>query len=343
MKAREHPSLRSLNTFGLDATAALLLEIESEEDVLGLPPLDSRRDLVLGGGSNVVLVDDVPGTVFLNRIRGIDVVGEDGDDCLVEVGAGENWHGLVEWSLAHELSGLENLSLIPGNTGAAPIQNIGAYGVELESVVDTVSCWDWRTGGWVAFDRDACRFAYRDSRFKQEPDRYLVTSIRLRLRTSFRPELSYAGLAEELERAGIASPTARDVAEAVIRIRRSKLPDPAVEGNAGSFFKNPVVGAATADALRGRWPGLPAWAQADGRCKLSAGWLIETCGLKGTSVGGAAVSERHALVLVNRGGATGADVAALAARIQAAVEDRFGVALEPEPRLVCFDQTLGSE
>jgi len=337
MKVRENPSLRNLNTFGLDATAGLLLEIENEEDLLNAPALDPARDLVLGGGSNVVLVDNVPGTVFLNRIRGIAVVGEDGDTRLIEAGAGENWHGLVEWSLAQGLSGLENLSLIPGSTGAAPIQNIGAYGVELESVLDTVTCWDWRDGRWVVFDRDDCRLGYRDSRFKQEPDRSLVTSVRLRLKRSFEPVLAYAGLAEELERAGIVRPTARDVSEAVIRIRRRKLADPAVEGNAGSFFKNPVVASAVAAELQARHPDLPAWLQADGRRKLSAGWLIDACGLKGFAVGGAAVSERHALVLVNRGGATGRDVAALAARIQTRVADRFGVELEPEPRLVRFN------
>ena len=337
MKVRENPSLQSLNTFGLDATAGLLVEIESEEDLLDLPALDPGRDLVLGGGSNVVLVDNVPGTVFLNRVRGIAVIEDDGDVCLVEVGAGENWHGLVDWSLDHGLNGLENLALIPGCAGAAPIQNIGAYGVELESVLESVTCWDWRDGDWGVFDRDACRFAYRYSRFKREPDRYLLASIRLRLCRSFVPELSYAGLADELERAGVTEPAPRDVANAVIRLRRRKLPDPAVEGNAGSFFKNPVVEAAAADLLRGENPALPAWAQPDGRCKLSAAWLIEACGLKGTSVGGAAVSERHALVLVNRGGATGRDVASLAARVRERVADRFGVQLEPEPRLVCFE------
>ncbi|MEJ2384918.1 MAG: UDP-N-acetylmuramate dehydrogenase [Xanthomonadales bacterium] len=336
MKVRENPSLRSLNTFGLDATARLLLEIETEEDLLTAPALDPDRDLVLGGGSNVVLVDDVPGTIFLNRIRGIEAVGEDGDDCFVEAGAGEDWHGLVNWSLDHGLGGLENLSLIPGSVGAAPIQNIGAYGVELESVLESVTCWNWRDGGWVVFGRDACRFGYRDSRFKQKPDRYLVTSVRLRLRRSFEPVLSYAGLAEELERTGITRPTARDVSDAVIHLRRRKLPDPAIEGNAGSFFKNPVVDAAVADALLGRHPGLPVWPQPDGRRKLSAAWLIEHCGLKGTTVGGAAVSKRHALVLVNRGGATGRDVATLAAQVQDVVNDRFGILLEPEPRLVRF-------
>lgn len=337
MKARQNPSLGRLNTFGLEARAALLLELESEEDLLSAPAFDPSRDLVLGGGSNVVLASDVPGTVFLNRIGGIDILDENREHCLLEAGAGEDWHRLVRWTLDRGLSGLENLSLIPGNAGAAPIQNIGAYGVELDSVIDRVSCWDWQRARWVSFNRRECRFAYRDSRFKSaEPDRYLVTSIRLKLARRFEPVLAYEGLREELAGAGIEEPTAIDVSNAVIRIRRRKLPDPAREGNAGSFFKNPLVTAADAEALKSRFPALPAWPQDDGARKLSAAWMIERCGLKGHAVGGAAVSERHALVLVNRGGAIGRDVAALAREVQRVVQDKFGVMLEPEPRLLAF-------
>jgi UDP-N-acetylmuramate dehydrogenase len=334
MKVRENPSLRNLNTFGLDASAGLLLEIESEEDLLAAPALDPARDLVLGGGSNVVLVDDVPGTVFLNRIRGIDVVGEDGDTCLVEAGAGENWHGLVEWSLARGLSGLENLSLIPGSAGAAPIQNIGAYGVELASVLETVTAWDWQRGCWTLLSRDDCRLGYRDSRFRSgDAGRFLITSVRLSLSRTFEPRIDYPGLAREL---GASKPTARSVSDAVIRLRRRKLPDPSVTGNAGSFFKNPVVTAEEAEMLRSRHAGLPSWPAADGQVKLSAAWLIEACGLKGRKVGDARVSEQHALVLVNAGGASGRDIKALAVAVQEAVYGSFGVRLEPEPLLVEF-------
>jgi UDP-N-acetylmuramate dehydrogenase len=335
MKVRENPSLHGLNTFGIRASAGLAIEIETEEDLLAVTAFNPSRDLVLGGGSNIILLDDVPGTVYLNRITGIQIVGEDGNDCLVEAGAGESWHGLVRWSLDNGLNGLENLSLIPGCAGAAPIQNIGAYGVELDAVVERVSCWDWQTSSWVSFDRAQCGFAYRDSRFKsQEPDRYLVTSIRLRLSRRFTPRLSYSGLDQELQRAGVGAPTARDVSEAVIRLRRRKLPDPATRGNAGSFFKNPVVDAEKAAGLRSRNAALPAWRQDDGLTKLSAGWMIEQCGLKGVSVGDAAVSRQHALVLVNRGNASGRQVAELAQLIQSRVRDEYGIELEPEPRLV---------
>ena len=337
MKIRENPSLHGLNTFGIRASAGLGFVIESEEDILSAPALNPARDLVLGGGSNVVLVNDIPGTVYLNRIMGIDMIGDEGDSCLVEVGAGESWHGLVQWSLDNGLSGLENLSLIPGCAGAAPIQNIGAYGVELDTVVDRVSCWDWQTLAWASFSREECDFSYRDSRFKsREPGRYLITSIRLRLSRKFQPRLSYSGLKDELQRAGTHNPTARDVSEAVIRVRRNKLPDPQVHGNAGSFFKNPVVTAEKAENLITEHPDLPAWAQPDGDTKLSAAWMIERCGLKGTSIGDAEVSRQHSLVLVNRGNASGQDVAELAALIKLRVYDEFGVELEPEPRLVQY-------
>ena len=337
MKVVERPSLQALNSFGLPAMAALLVELESEEELLSLPAFDPRRDCVLGGGSNVVFVGDVPGTVYRNSIPGRALVEDSGDEVLLEVGAGEDWHQLVRWTLAQGLSGLENLSLIPGRVGAAPIQNIGAYGVELSSLLESVTAWEWQQARWVCFSADDCQLAYRDSRFKsREPDRYLITSIRLRLRRRFRPVLEYAGLREELAAMDIREPSARDVSDAVIRIRRRKLPDPAENGNAGSFFKNPLVSAARAEQLQAAHPGLVSWPTGDGTAKLSAAWLIEKCGLKGERFGDAAVSKQHALVLLNRGAATGADVAALARRIQARVADEFGVPLEPEPRLFEF-------
>jgi len=339
MKAVERPSLKALNSFGLVSSAALLLAVESEEDVLSLPGYDAARDLVLGGGSNVILAGDVPGTVFHIRIAGRHIVDEQADHALVEIGAGEGWHSLVRWSLERGYSGLENLSLIPGTVGAAPLQNIGAYGVELAEVLDSVTAWDWQRTCWVNFSRDDCRLEYRDSLFKSGcPGRYLLTSIRLRLDRVFRPRLDYAGLREELSAAGVARPTALDVSDAIIRIRQRRLPDPATVGNAGSFFKNPVVGQTEADALQSRYPGLPAWPQGDRRIKLSAAWMVERCGLKGLREGDAAVSERHALVLVNRGAATGAQVIRLSRRIQSIVAEAFGIVLEPEPRLVEFQQ-----
>lgn len=338
MKVTEHPSLKSLNTFGLDSSALSLVEIESEEDVLALPGFDPAFDLILGGGSNVVFLSDVPGTVYLNRIGGIEVVDESDGLVYIEAGAGENWHQLVMWSLDQGLNGLENLSLIPGSTGAAPIQNIGAYDVELSSVLESVTAWDWRTSCWIILDREQCQLGYRDSIFKSgEPHRYLITSIRLALPRRFEAMIGYAGLREEIDRANIRGElTARDVSNAVIRLRRQKIPDPSETGNAGSFFKNPVVDAAKVDELKQSHPGLPCWRLEDGRGKLSAAWMIQFCGLKGLSEGGAKVSEQHALVLVNLGGASGHDISTLSVKIQKAVNESFGVRLEPEPRLIEF-------
>jgi UDP-N-acetylmuramate dehydrogenase len=337
MKVAERASLAPLNSFGVAATAGLLITIEQEEDVLELPPFNPARDLVLGDGSNILFAGDVPGTVLHNRIPGRSIVDDDGAAATLEVGAGENWHALVRWTLEQGLFGLENLSLIPGSAGAAPIQNIGAYGVELSSVLERVTAWDWKAGTWVSLGREDCRLGYRDSLFRSgEPYRYLITSIRLRLSREFHPCLGYAGLREELAGHVSGQPTALEVSDAVIRLRRRKLPDPARTGNAGSFFKNPVVGAERAARLRAGHPGLLSWPAADDAVKLSAAWMIERCGLKGYRRGDAGVSARHALVLVNHGSASGAEILQVADTVRAAVTDTFGVLLEPEPRIVDF-------
>lgn len=337
MKVIERPSLAALNTFGISASAGLLMEIETEEDVLSVPSFDPDRDFILGGGSNILFLSDVPGVVYLNRIRGMKILDETSEYVLAEAGAGENWHRLVRWTLARGLCGLENLSLIPGLTGAAPIQNIGAYGVELSSVLQSVTAWDWKQAAWITFSEEECLFAYRDSRFKSmEPDRYLITSIQLRLARIFSPKIAYKGIIEELSEHSITEPTATDVSEAVIRLRQRKLPDTAKIGNAGSFFKNPVTDRDEADALLLSHPGLPAWPDQDNRIKLSAAWMIEHCGLKGMRDGDAGVSGMHALVLVNHGSARGSDIAALAHKVRTTVFEEFGIMLESEPRLVDF-------
>jgi UDP-N-acetylmuramate dehydrogenase len=337
MKVVERASLKDMNSFGLEAAAALLLTIESEEDVLSLPSFDPARDLLLGEGSNVILASDIPGTVYLNRICGREIVDRTRDHALVETGAGENWHELVRWSLERGLSGLENLSLIPGLAGAAPIQNIGAYGVELGDVLDRITAWDWQRATWVSLDREACHLAYRDSLFKSTwPDRYLITSIRLKLDCRFRPQLDYAGLRQELPGADPSRLSALEVSNAVCRLRRRKLPDPRVTGNAGSFFKNPLLAAELAAELAERFQGLPCWPNDDGSVKLSAAWMIEQCGLKGLREGDAAVSEHHALVLVNRGAATPAQVLALARKVRETVAERFDLSLEIEPKVLQF-------
>mgnify|MGYP001820121426 FL=1 len=337
MKITERPSLKALNSFGVEAAARLLIQLDSEEDVLSMPPFDPAKDLLLGGGSNVLITSDVPGTVWLNRITGRNIVDSNPDYVWVDAGSGENWHDLVRWTLEKGLSGIENLSLIPGLAGAAPIQNIGAYGVELSSVLESVTVWDRLKAGWTELSTGDCQLAYRDSRFKSvEPGRYLVTSIRMRLNRAYHPRLAYAGLVDELRAMGITRPSASDVSNAVIRLRSRKLPDPSKLGNAGSFFKNPVLPADRAARLARRYPGLTNWQMDQETVKLSAAWLIEFCGFKGSRHGDAGVSENHALVVVNHGCATGSEILALANSIQTAVFEEFGISLETEPELVSF-------
>ena len=337
----EHDApLRALNTFGVAARAARLITLETEEQ---LPELraalgGAAEAFVLGGGSNVLFTADVPGTVLRVALRGVRIVREDGDAVEVEAAAGEDWDALVRWTLAQGLCGLENLSLIPGTVGAAPIQNIGAYGVELQEVFDSLDAISLRTGEAMRFGAAECAFGYRDSFFKRSAGRdWLILRVRLRLSRTPRLHLSYGDIGQSLRDAGVLTPTASDVAAAVRRIRTARLPDPARLGNAGSFFKNPIVPAAFAEDLRSAHPAAPAWPAAlrgAPAVKLSAAWLIERCGWKGVRAGDAGVDARHALVLVNHGSATGAELLALAERIRASVEERFGVRLEPEPVLV---------
>ncbi|MDX5409901.1 MAG: UDP-N-acetylmuramate dehydrogenase [Thauera sp.] len=328
--------LSTLNTFGLRARAARLLRLRSAEALaaaLATAPQQGPR-LVLGGGSNLVLTGDFPGTVLKVEIGGRRLLRAEPTAWIVEAGAGENWHDFVRWTLAQGWPGLENLSLIPGTVGAAPIQNIGAYGLELAERFDSLDAVDLDSGAVRSFGLADCDFGYRDSVFKRSPGRWLITAVRFRLPRPWQPVTRYADVARELEARGIEAPTALDISDAVIAIRRRKLPDPAEIGNAGSFFKNPVVEAAACARLLAAHPALPHYPQPDGREKLAAGWLIEQAGWKGRDLGPVGCFERQALVLVNRGGATGADVQRIAAAIVAEVEARFGVRLEPEPVFV---------
>lgn len=338
MKRSRNASLKHLNSFSVEAHAARILELESEQDLHEFASeyeFDPAIDLILGGGSNVLFAANVEGSVILNRITGRRIIDESATGVLVEALAGENWHQLVLWSLDQGLSGIENLSLIPGLTGAAPIQNIGAYGVELEEVLDSVKVLDLQTGSFREFSREECHFAYRDSRFKSlDAGRFLITAVRLYLQRSFTPRLDYAGLAAELRTICVTQPTARQVSDAVIRIRQRRLPDPAIIGNAGSFFKNPLVGRQTADRLATEFGDLPIYKQDDGSAKLSAAWMIDECGWKGHREGDAGVSDQHALVLVNYGSASGRHMLDLANAIADSVRDRFGVELTPEPRII---------
>lgn len=330
--------LSTLNTLGLPARAAHLAVIEHPQQLAALiarPDWADSSRLVLGGGSNVVLDGDLPGWVLQVAICGREQVGEDDDAVLVRAGGGENWHDFVRWTLEQGWGGLENLSLIPGTVGAAPIQNIGAYGLELAAHFDHLEAVSLADGSTRRFDAADCAFGYRDSVFKREQaGRWLIASVTFRLPRHWQPVTGYAELSAELARRGLAEPMPRDVSDAVIDIRRRKLPDPAELGNAGSFFKNPLVDAATLARLRAEHPELPAYPQPDGSAKVAAGWLIERAGWKGRDLGPVGSYERQALVLVNRGGATGADVRRLAEAIRADVAGQFGVELEPEPLFV---------
>ena len=333
----EDAPLAARNTLRVTARAALLAEVHDAAalpELFAYPAVRTGDILVLGEGSNVLFTGDYAGTVIAMATRGVEVLDDDGTRALIRVAAGERWDDFVRWSLGRGCAGLENLILIPGTVGAAPLQNIGAYGVEVGEFIDAVEAWDRESQRAVTLDRDACGFTYRDSIFKRAPDRWLITAVVFALPREHALRLDYAGVREELVAMGVTQPAPFHVAEAVLRLRTRKLPDPAVIGNAGSFFKNPVVPLAQTEALKREHPALPIWPGPQGHAKLSAAWLIEACGFKGLREGDAGISNRHALVLVNHGGARGAELWALAQRVQAGVRARFGVELEPEPRIL---------
>ena len=331
-------SLASRNTFKVPAGAPWLVELDDSAAlpaVLQRPELRDGVALVLGGGSNLLFAGDAPGAVLALTGQRTALVGDHDGIVIVRADAGVEWHGFVLLTLAQGLSGLENLSLIPGTVGAAPIQNIGAYGVEVCDLIHAVEAYEPATGTLHRLDREACAFEYRDSLFKHAPERFIVTAVEYALSRAPALTLEYAGLRDQLRAMGITAPTPVQVSDAVIAIRRRKLPDPTVLGNAGSFFKNPIVAAAQADALQAMHPALPVFrGNEDARRKLSAAWLIDACGWKGHRDGDAGVSASHALVLVNHGHATGQQLLDLARRVADSVQARFGVALEPEPRLI---------
>ena len=333
----ERADLRPRNTFGIAATAPLLVEVADASRLSDAfsPDLATPGAMVLGGGSNLLFAADPAEPLLALTAQRIAVVHDDGDTAVVRAEAGAPWHPFVMWTLEQGLHGLENLALIPGTVGAAPIQNIGAYGVEVADTIVAVEAWHRATHASMRLERAACAFGYRDSRFKQEADAWIVTAVEFALARAPAVRIEYAGIADELAAMGIHTPDPRDVAQAVIRLRQRKLPDPARVGNAGSFFKNPIVPADLAAGLQSAYPTLPVFRGAgeDSR-KLSAAWLIEQAGWKGHRDGDAGVADQHALVLVNHGHASGAQLLDLARRIAAGVQARFGVAIEPEPRIV---------
>jgi UDP-N-acetylmuramate dehydrogenase len=338
----ENVSLQGRNTFRVPARAAMMADVKRSDALGELFDYAMLRDgpvLVLGEGSNLLFAGDFPGVVICLTMAGIAILEDDGNHALVRADAGVAWNDLVGWTLARGLCGLENLALIPGTVGAAPIQNIGAYGVEVGEYIEAVEAFARDTGQLKRVPRAECGFAYRDSVFKHDPERWVVTAVELRLPRTPNLKLDYAGVREELAAMGVGdNPRAPHVAEAISRIRTRKLPNPAVIGNAGSFFKNPIVAQAQADALKDAHPLLPVFpGDADDTRKLSAAWMIEQAGWKGHRDGDAGVSAQHALVLVNHGNATGAQLLGLARRVAASVRERYGVALVPEPRIIGAD------
>ena len=335
MIAERNVPLQSCNSFGIVARAQTLVRVRQPADVQAVlddPELGPAPKFVLGGGSNIVLTGDVRPVVLKVELTGRRLVADTPKAWIVEAGAGENWHDFVAWTLQQGWPGLENLALIPGQVGAAPVQNIGAYGVELKDRFESLDAVDLMTGRRVTLDAAACRFGYRDSVFKKHlAGKTVITRVRFRLPRPWQPVLGYLDLERRMAETGNAAPDAMTVFDWVCAIRRAKLPDPAVIGNAGSFFKNPVVSPEQCRDIIGRDPEVVHYRLPDGSCKLAAGWLIDACGWKGKTVGRAGVYERQALVLVNRGGASGAEVVTLARAIQESVYGRFGIRLEPEP------------
>ncbi|MFO2465811.1 UDP-N-acetylmuramate dehydrogenase [Pseudomonas sp. 15FMM2] len=327
-------SLKAFNSFGVDVRAQLFAQARSDADVREALAYAAGRELpllVIGGGSNLLLTQDIAALVLRMATRGIRVLDDDGTDVVVEAEAGEAWHPFVLWTLEHGFCGLENLSLIPGTVGAAPMQNIGAYGVEVKDVFAGLTALDRQTGQLRDFNLAECNFGYRDSLFKHEVGRWLILRVRFALTRVAQLKLDYGPVRQRLAEQGITQANASDVSRAICSIRREKLPDPTQLGNAGSFFKNPLVSQAQASELKAAYPDLVAYPQADGQVKLAAGWLIDKAGWKGFREGDAGVHGLQALVLVNYGTATGKEIADLAQRIQQDIAQRFKVELEMEP------------
>ena len=336
MNIKQNASLRSHNTFGLDVRAGWLTEIHEPEQILDLyQTFPDKRKLILGEGSNVLFLQDFDGLVILNRLGGqIEVLSETPGTVEIAVPGGLHWHDVVTYAVERGWQGIETLALIPGKAGTAPFQNIGAYGTEIAGVITRCHVIDLQEMKPLVLEKEDCGFGYRQSIFKQNEGRYFIHRMDLRLHPGAAPAVRYGALAGELERQGIHEPAVKDVYEAVIRIRRSKLPDPAEVGNAGSFFKNPVISRTPYEQLLERYPDLPSYPAGEGLVKVPAGWLIDRAGWKGFREGDAGVHPKQALVLVNYGHATGFQIYKLAQRIMADIWDRYGIELEPEVRII---------
>jgi UDP-N-acetylmuramate dehydrogenase len=327
--------LRHRNSFGLDSTAELAYEITSADQLPALMEELSNQKVtwrVLGGGSNVILSDSLPGATLLINVLGREVIKSDEQSTWLAVGAGVDWHEFVSWTLEHNFPGLENLALIPGTVGAAPIQNIGAYGVEVGEYINSIEAFDSVVHAFVTLPQEACRFSYRDSYFKQNPNRFIVTKVVFKFPKVWQARLQYADLAKQFNEAN-STPSAKQIFNAVCAIRSNKLPDPKVIGNVGSFFQNPIIDNEQHQGLIKQFPNLISYPDSPGMRKLAAGWLIDQCGFKGKRMGSVGVFEKQALVLVNYGGGTSTDILNLAKSIQEEIKNKFGIQLEIEPNI----------
>jgi len=334
---QENISIQAFNTFGIDVKARYYFSLQTLtqlEELASLPAIQSSR-LVLGGGSNVLFTRDFNGIVIHNQLRGIEVVEEDDDTIWVKAAAGENWHSFVLHCIENNWCGIENLSLIPGKVGASPMQNIGAYGVEIKDVFHELEAWNIQKEQVDTFDREDCQFGYRESVFKHDlKNQYLILSVTFRLSKRPNVNVSYGTIEEVLNTMGVENPGIKEVSNAIIAIRQSKLPDPAEIGNAGSFFKNPVVSDNFASRLLSRYPHMPSYKVSEGEVKIPAGWLIEQAGWKGKRFNNYGVHEKQALVLVNYGGAKGQEIVDLSHEIQRDVQEKFGIIINPEVNFI---------
>ena len=336
MNIEKNKSLLEFNTFKIPAKATDFVEIFQTQDILDIPSTSfNQPHLILGGGSNILFTQDFSGLVIKNNISGIELISETDEYVVIKCGAGENWHQFVLHTIDNNWYGIENLSLIPGNVGASPIQNIGAYGIEAKDVIHQVHYFDIPSKSFKTIQATECDFGYRESIFKHElKNTFIITHVEFKLQKKFVPKVTYGNIQQVLENKKITTPTARDVSDAVIEIRQSKLPDPAMIGNAGSFFKNPVIPKTQFENLLNEFPNIVSYPVNDQSVKVPAGWLIDQAGWKGYSDGDIGVHDKQALVLVNRGEGLGTDIYALAKKIIASIDKKYGIKLTPEVNII---------
>jgi UDP-N-acetylmuramate dehydrogenase len=335
MEIKENISLKPYNTFGIDISTSQFAEVSSVQELKEVLHRNTAPLLILGGGSNVLFTKNYKGLAIKNNLKGVETVKENDSEVFLKVGAGEVWHEFVLSCIQHDYAGVENLSLIPGNVGASPMQNIGAYGVEVKDLITEVEAFDLRTHSIRTFTNSACEFDYRSSVFKTSlKGKYFITAVTFKLKKQANVNTSYGAIEGELLRMNISNPTIKDISDAVINIRSSKLPDPKKIGNSGSFFKNPIVSEEQKNEILGKFTDAPNYIQSDGRFKMAAGWLIEKCGWKGKRINNYGVHTRQALVLVNYGGAKGCDIYNLSQEIITSVNDTFGIELEREVNIL---------